>query len=297
MTAETKTSAGGGLIGLLAGDGNLPVAFARAARRFGRKVFAVGLSPGVQPSLADEVACFERIPITKWDAVVRALVERGVRDVVVLGKVSKTLLFVDRSWDERFARVIRSAPDARDDQLLLAFTADLASEGVIVCDQTELLPELFPGPAFLTKRRPDEREWRDIAFGFRMAKGIGGLDIGQTVVVKELAVLAVEAIEGTDEAILRGGALGRGGAVVVKVAKPQQDLRFDVPTVGPQTVRVMRQCGATTLAFEARRTFVVDEATMLAAAEEAGIAVVAFEEGMRLDGGRGTAHADHAVGG
>lgn len=276
-------------VGLLAGDGALPISFARAAKEYGWSVVAIGVSPHVRMALADEVAHFEQIPITKWAAVVDALKAGGVRDVVVLGKVSKTLLFSERTWDERFRRVVESVPEGGDHALLLAFTADLASEGLIVAEQSAVLPGLFPRASILSKRHPDPEEWQDIEFAFRMAKGVSGLDIGQTVVVKRRVVLAVEAIEGTDETIRRGCALGGGGGVVVKVARPEQDMRFDVPTIGAQTMQVMRESGARLLAFEADRTFVVERAELLQAADEAGIAVVAYAEGMGRNLGAGDA--------
>ena len=147
-----------------------------------------------------------------------------------------------------------------------------------VMDQTELIRPLLPEPGVLTKRKPTEKEWEDMRFGFRMAKELGRLDIGQTVVVKNRAVMALEAIEGTDACILRGGFLGKGGVIVAKTAKPAQDNRFDIPSVGTTTLTSMIHAGATGIVIEAGRTLLVDRKRTLAMAEEKGIVIVSMSE-------------------
>lgn len=264
-------------VALLAGAGQLPLEFSRAARRHGYGVTVIAISPDVDARLEAEVAHMERIPLTQWGQVVRALQSSGARQVFVLGKVSKAVLFAEASWDERFRNVVAQARNATDAELLLTFVADLAQEGLHVCEQPSLLPDLFPGPGVLTRRGPSEQEQRDIAFGFRIAKATSALEIGQTVVVKDTAVLAVEAIDGTDATITRGGSLGQGGAVAVKVARPHQDLRFDVPTVGPNTIAAMQASGVGVLAFEAGCTFVIERERMVRDADVAGIAIVAWQ--------------------
>lgn len=268
-------------VALLAGAGELPLAFARAAKRRGFSVTAVAVAPDVDPRLKDEVARFAYVPITQWGRVVRELQLSGSRQVFVFGRVSKSVLFAEDAWDDRFRSVIAQTHDGSDLELLLAFAADLAREGLHICEQPALLPELFPGPGVLTRRNPTEQEWRDIAFGFHVAKSTSALEIGQTVVVKDKVVLAVEAMEGTDAAIVRGGRLAQGGAVAVKVARPQQDLRFDMPTVGPSTIAAMLAGGVAVLAFEAGRTLVIDRERVVRDADVADIAVVAWrpEEG------------------
>lgn len=268
-------------VALLAGAGELPLEFARAAKRRGIGVAAVAVAPDVDPRLKDEVARFAYVPLTQWGHVIRELRLSGSKHVFVFGRVSKSVLFAQGAWDDRFRRVIAQAQDGSDLELLLLFAADLAREGLHICEQPALLPELFPGPGVLTQRSPTEQEWRDIAFGFRLAKSTSALEIGQTVVVKDKAVLAVEAMEGTDAAIVRGGQLAQGGAVAVKVARPQQDPRFDMPTVGPSTIAAMHAAGVAALAFEAGRTFVIDRERVIRDADAAGIAVVAWhpEEG------------------
>ncbi|HWR30315.1 MAG TPA: UDP-2,3-diacylglucosamine diphosphatase LpxI, partial [Negativicutes bacterium] len=163
-----------------------------------------------------------------------------------------------------------------DDTLTLALVEELAAEGIAVLDQTELLQPLMPSPGVMTKRQPTEQELADMRFGLDMAKKIGGLDIGQTVVVKNRAIMAVEAIEGTDACIRRGGQLGRGGVTVAKSAKPRQDMRFDVPGIGPDTIDSMAEAGAVALVIEAGRTLVVDREAVVERANQHGMTIVAM---------------------
>lgn len=264
-------------IGLIAGSGLLPVEFAQSARKRQIPVFAVGAVTNVDPNLSLCVSHYQAIPLIQWGSIVGALQRAGVRRVYVLGKVPKTLIFEGAQMDARFQSVLAQAQDGRDDHLFHAFAADLASEGIEIGDQSLLLPELFPGSGVMGGPPPTEAEWRDIHFGCQMAKGAAGLDIGQTVVVKAQAVLAVEAIEGTDEAIRRGGHLGGGGAVAVKVTKPAQDPRFDVPAIGPGTVAAMAEAGVRVLAVEANRTFVMRPDDVRRLAKQHGLAVVTFD--------------------
>jgi DUF1009 family protein len=166
----------------------------------------------------------------------------------------------------------------KDDSILRAVAEELETEGITVRSSTLYLDDLLASAGVMTRRKPSKDEWKDITFGWHLAKEIGRLDIGQTVVVKDLAVLAVEAIEGTDEAIRRGGSLCREGAVVVKICKPQQDLRFDLPATGIRTISTMREVKAACLAVEAGKTIMMQKEALIAQAEEAGIAIVALDE-------------------
>ena len=159
---------------------------------------------------------------------------------------------------------------------MMAFVRELARAGIQTFDQTKLIRKLMPHRGTITQREPTEQEQRDMEFGFRIAKELGRFDIGQTVVVKNLAVMALEAIEGTDACIERGGKLANGGAVIAKVSKPQQDNRFDVPTVGYRTIEQMTQVGATALAIEAGKTLLVEREQMIALADAKGISIVAM---------------------
>jgi DUF1009 family protein len=263
-------------IGLLAGVGRLPVEFARAASGMGFTVIAVGVVPGVDPELAAAAKKFYAVSVGELGRILAILKEEGVREVTMLGKVTKELMFTGAvQFDDRAKKLFAGLADNRDDTIMLAFVRELAGEGIGVLDQTALIRALMPAPGVIARRQPTVAEEADIEFGLRMAKEIGALDIGQTVVVKNRAVLAVEAIEGTDACIRRGGQLGRGGAVVAKVAKPGQDLRFDVPAVGTATIQAMIESGAGVLVIEAGRTLLVDRDKVVALADANDIAIVA----------------------
>ncbi|MDF2635319.1 MAG: hypothetical protein K0R78_2193 [Pelosinus sp.] len=262
-------------IGLLAGVGRLPVEFARAARGMGFTVIAIGLVPGVEAELNQVADKAYHISVGQLQEIITTLKNEGVTEVTMLGKVTKELMFTGAvHLDSRIQKLLASLTDNSDDTIMLAFVRELAAEGLGVLDQTALLRALMPGPGVLTDRKPTEEEQADLEFGFTMAKEIGRLDIGQTVVVKDCAVMAVEAIEGTDACIRRGGELGRGGVRVAKVAKPKQDMRFDVPAVGPNTVEAMHAAGATALVMEAGKTLLVDRETVLKMANNHGITIV-----------------------
>ena len=165
----------------------------------------------------------------------------------------------------------------KDDTITLAIVDELAKDGISVLDQTKYLKPLMPGPQVFTKKKPTEAQMADVAFGFEAAKAIGAIDLGQTVVVKDQAVMAVEAIEGTDACIKRGGSLARGGAVVVKTAKPGQDTRFDMPAVGLTTLSSMEESGCAVLAIEAWHTLFAEKEAVLQEADKKGIVILAVE--------------------
>jgi len=263
-------------VGLLAGVGRLPVEFARAARGMGFTVTAIGVVPGVDEDLATVAAKLHHISVGELDKIIAVLKEEEVTEVTMLGKVTKELLFSGMAVaDARMRKILASLPDNSDDTIMLALVRELAAEGIGVLDQSALIRSLMPGPGVLSRRAPSEVELTDMEFGFNMAKQIGGLDIGQTVVVKNKAVMAVEAIEGTDACIRRGGELGRGGVTVAKTAKPNQDLRFDLPSIGVDTIRAMIAAGAVALVMEAGKTLLVDREKTLALADENGITIIA----------------------
>lgn len=253
--------------------------FARAARAQGCRVVAIAVVPQADPDLAAAADKYYAIGAGELTRLLSTLRAEGVTHVTMLGKVSKELLFAGAVRpDARGQALLASLPDQKDDTIMLALVRELAAAGLTVVEQTALLADMLPGPGVLTRRQPTEAEWADMRFAFAMAKKIGGLDIGQTVVVKNRAVLAVEAIEGTDACIRRGGALGRGGVIVGKVAKPAQDSRFDVPAVGLDTIQAMRDAGAAGLVIEAGRTLVVEQGRVVALADEQGITIAAMRE-------------------
>ncbi|MDI6727809.1 MAG: UDP-2,3-diacylglucosamine diphosphatase LpxI, partial [Thermodesulfovibrionales bacterium] len=211
----------------------------------------------------------------KLGELIDTLKKFDVKEAIMAGKVSKTLLYKSKlTPDMRAVKLLFSLKDKSDDSILNAITKELEKEGIHVIDTPTFSPHLLTPEGVLTDDPPTMDEWKDIEFGWRIAKEIGRLDIGQTVVVKGQAVMAVEAIEGTDEAILRGGKLSGEGAVVIKVSKPHQDMRLDVPVIGLDTLKSMVEVGARVIAVEAQRSMIVNREQLIKEAEESGISVV-----------------------
>jgi len=263
-------------IGLIAGNGRFPLVFAAAARAAGVEVVAVahrGETPEEIGTYADELTW---VRVGELGKIIRVLKRAGVRRAVMAGGIRKPRHLADMRPDFRGAAFLAKTRSLKDDVLLRGIAAELERDGITVVESTLFCGALVPRAGTLTRATPRAKEWEDVRFGFRVAKDIGRWDIGQSVVVKGGTVLAVEGIEGTDEAIRRGGLLGRGGIVVVKVSKPTQDLRFDVPAVGPTTIDVLREVGGRVLALEADRTLMLDREAMIAAADAADIAIVAL---------------------
>ena len=250
-------------IGLLAGVGTLPVEFAEAVRSQGYEVVCVAVIPGIDPRLKEIANVYYDISAFKLNKIIKTLVKENhvlpdLRAIKVLNRLRKA--------------------NFKDDTITLAIVEELAKDGISVLDQTKYLKPLMPGPQVFTKKKPTEEQMADVAFGFKAAKAIGAMDLGQTVVVKNCAVMAVEAIEGTDACIKRGGALARGGAVVVKTAKPNQDTRFDMPAIGLQTLRSMEESGCAVLAIEAYHTLFAEKDEVLKEANNKGIVILAAEQ-------------------
>lgn len=270
-------------VGLLACAGRFPIVFAEKARECGVPVVCVGVAGMADPALKTVCHEFHWLRRLSLGFTARTFRRAGVRRWTMAGKFHKHLSF-------RPGAVLQFLPDWRmirfwffrrrrannDDSILNGLIGEFRSYGLECVSALDLCPELLVREGVLTRRRPTAAEERDIEIGWELAREMGRLDVGQSVMVRGRAVLAVEAIEGTDRAILRAGELcGGGGFVVVKVAKPAQDMRFDVPTVGPQTVESMRQAGGKVLAIEAGRTILLDEAETVALADRYGIAITA----------------------
>ena len=266
-------------VGLIAGIGNLPVEFMRAAQHEGYEVVVISVVTDGAPELEAEADAYYQISVFKSDTVIKTFLKEGVTDVTMLGKVTKEHLYkkITTIPDMRTIKLLNRLRNRKDDTIMLAIVEELEKEGLAVADQTKYMRSLMPPVGVMTMRKPTEVEQLDIEFGFTLAKQMGALDIGQTVVVKEQAAMAIEAIEGTDECIKRGGALGREGAVVVKTAKPNQDVRFDVPAVGMKTLESMITGNCKGLAMEAKRTIFVDQEAVLQKANELGIVICAVE--------------------
>ncbi len=265
-------------IGLIAGWGDFPIATAEQIVRAGHDLIVIGIRDHADRRLSEFAAEYIELGLGRFGAAVRFFRRYGVHRVVLAGKVFKTRILVRFAWLKHwpdwtfwryFYRHFWTGKQARnDDSLLLTVTQLFAEHGMECMPATDFAPELLVPPGTLTRRKLTDLERKDIEFGWRIAKDMGRLDIGQCVCVKGQAVLAVEAIEGTDECIRRAGALcAAGGIVVIKVAKPQQDMRFDVPTIGIGTIESMRAAGARVLAIEAGRTIVLDQPAVIAAAD------------------------------
>ncbi|RMF90741.1 MAG: LpxI family protein [Nitrospinota bacterium] len=262
-------------LGLLAGGGELPLLVARAARAQGYSVVSIALTDTTPTALQGISERMYRLSPGQAHRILSTLRQERISEVLLIGKVNKEILFERFRFDLRALRLLFRLPNRDDDTILAAIVTELEGEGFHVLPPLHFLADQVPSKGVLTRRRPTRREWADIEYGVPLAREIGRLGIGQTIVVRDQMVLAVEALEGTDETIRRGCALGKEGAVVVKVSRPQQDLRLDMPTVGLQTIRCLAEGKAAALAIEAEKTLLVHGEEMLEEAERAGLSVVA----------------------
>jgi DUF1009 family protein len=248
-------------LGLIAGQGELPHVVSTEARKKGYTVIGISLKPPADESLKDFVDDFFHVRIGQLGKLISLLKKKSVSDIVLAGKVPKNLLYKNKRClipDGRALRLLFSLKDRSDDTIMTAIVNELEEEGFRIHDTTSFTEDLLCPERVLTRKKPSRTEWRDIEFGWK---------------IKDMAVMAVEAIEGTDEAIVRGGHLAKSGAVVLKVSKPQQDMRFDVPVVGRGTLRTMKKAKAGVLAIEASKTIILDLNRFIEAADEAGIVV------------------------
>ena len=275
-------------VGLLAGWGRYPLLIAQALRRQGSRTYCLGVLGHADPKLAELCEDFRFSGLGKFGAAVRYFKRHGVTDVMMAGKIHKSFMF--QPWfcirhlpDWRTFRAfvpffLTRRKDCKDDSLLGAVVELFAADGIRFAPPTDFVPELLVGRGRLTRRGPSRWQLKDILFGWKIAKEMGRLDVGQSVAVKNQAVLAVEAVEGTDECIRRAGSLCKaGGFTVVKVAKPQQDMRFDVPTIGLGTLRTMVASGAGVLAVEARSTIILDQPEVMDFANRNKLIVVSLD--------------------
>jgi UDP-2,3-diacylglucosamine hydrolase len=266
-------------IGLIAGSGRLPHLFARAARDKGLFVVALAHRGEADPSLEAEVDLLQWVRVGQIDKILRAFRQHHVAQAVMAGGIGRVRALTEARPDLGAVRIIARLRSFRDDGLLRAVADEFERQGVKILAPTELLPEVLAPEGVLAGKAPDAATARDIGLGLEVASLLGRADVGQTVVVRNGHVLALEAVEGTDETIRRGGKLGGRGAVVVKLSKPQQDERFDLPAVGVRTLQVMEEVGARVLAVEAGRTILLDPAELLADATRRGIRIIGLRRG------------------
>lgn len=265
-------------IGLIAGYGAFPLEMASELNRLGYEVHAVAVHEETSKDIESLVESVSWLHVGQIGAMIKAFKQADIREVVMAGKVRKLHLFRNFKPDLVAIKALLKLPDRRDDSILLGITAVLAEADLTVLSQVEHAGEMVADQGQLFGSGVDKQGLKDARFGFSQAKRIAGMDIGQTVVVQDQAMLAVEAIEGTDEAIKRGGRLGSGKAVVIKVAKPDQDLRFDVPAFGPDTLEVMHQSGCKTLVVEAGCTLMLERHKIAKLAKQYGISIYGMSE-------------------
>lgn len=263
-------------IAVIAGAGDFPILLAKAARSHGHQVFGFGVVGFASSDLASNVDRMFWLELGQFGRLIEMMHEQGVKSVTMAGRVPHTSILQYRHFDLRALKLLAKALNRRADALLGALTAELEHEGFRVLDTTLFLRSLLAGSGLLTTRRPlDSREAEDAVFGFPIAKVVAGQDIGQTIIVKEKMVIAVEGAEGTDECIRRAGQIGGDGCVVIKVSKPQQDRRFDVPVVGMGTIESMKAAHCSALILSAGETLILNPADVIAAAEEYGVGILA----------------------
>lgn len=267
-----------GPIGLIAGQGEFPVLFAEAASLLKKELIVFGVNGHTDRKVERYAKEARYVDLGSLGELVDLLKESRVKSVVLAGGVPKKEIYNESfKMDETAKGFIGVARNKGDDHILKAFGLFLKLKcGVSVLDSRVFLGPILAGKGVLTRRVPTPGEWQDLRFGYKIAKGIGKMDIGQTVVVKSGVVLAVEALEGTDEAIRRGGALGGGGAVIVKTAKPHQDLRFDLPCVGLGTLSVLRSISSGVMGVESGKTLLLRKQELIEQADKDGLALVGF---------------------
>jgi DUF1009 family protein len=277
--SRQATSTGQKVLGLVAGEGKLPAILANAAKDKGYKVVVFALSEYARDNVAKIADKIHLIAVGQLGRNIQLFSDEGIKEAVFVGKVPKlNLLRNITKFDWTAVKELSKLPNFNDDTIQFAMGDIMAAQGVRVLTQSEFLRDLFPGVGVLTTRQPTPEEYGDIHYGLTVAKEIARLDIGQTVIVRDRMILAIEAIEGTDEAIKRAVGYARRPVVVVKVAKPNQDQRFDIPTVGLNTLESMKaKDPGGVLAIEARETMVVDRDEMVNYCNANGMSMVAVE--------------------
>jgi hypothetical protein len=259
-------------IGLIAGYGEFPFLYIKELKSQNFYVSVCAIAEEAGESLKAQADSITYISVGELGKLIKFFKSENVNEIIMAGKVKKTLMFKKIKPDLKAITLFLSLKDKKDDTILNAICKYLEKEGLIIVPQTKYLHSIFPEQGKLSARKPSAKELADINFGYNTAKLIAGADIGQTAVIKDLSVMALEAIEGTDETILRGGKLACGGAVVVKVNKPEQDLRFDIPAVGLDTLDIMNDSGCSCLAFE-KNTIIINKQEFIKKANDYSIAV------------------------
>ena len=264
-------------LGLIAGNGRFPFLAAAGARRAGRRVVALAIREEAAPELEREVDELHWIGLGQLGRGIDILQKAGAREAVMAGQVKHRRIFSDIVPDLKLLGILARLALQNTDSLIGAVADALARDGITLLPSIAFLEDQLAVTGRMTRRAPDREERRDVEYGETVARALAGMDLGQTAVVKHRAAVALEAMEGTDETIRRAGRIAGAGTTVVKVSKPRQDLRFDVPVVGAGTLEAMREAGSKMLALDAGRTLVIDRQAFLARADEDGVAVLGLE--------------------
>jgi DUF1009 family protein len=262
-------------LGLIAGNGKFPFLVLEGAKRAGTSVAVAAIREETDPSIEQLADRLTWVGIGQLGKMLRFFKQEGVEKAIMAGQVKHVQIFSGALPDVRMLKMLLRLPRRNTDALIGAVANELASEGIELIDSTFFLKDQLPQPGTLTKRAPDERERSDVEYGLEIARGIAGMDLGQTIVVRDRACVAIEAMEGTDAVIRRAGDLVRGRLTVVKIAKPDQDMRFDVPVVGVPTIESMKEAGATCLCLTAGKTLMFDRDAMVKLADKHKIAILA----------------------
>ena len=263
--------------GLIAGNGRFPFLVLEGARSQGIDMAVIAIKEEADPDLDKLAQRLHWVSLGELSKTIDLLHQEGVTQAVMAGQVKHNKIFSAIRPDWKLTKVLFALPKKNTDSLIGAVAKVLQDEGIRLVDSTVFLKPLLPDAGVLTRRKPSQEEYADMAYGLSVARNLAAMDIGQTVVVSSQACVAVEAMEGTDETIARAARVAVGRPlVVVKVSKPKQDMRFDVPVVGLPTIATMKASGATALAIDAQRTLLFDREALLAAANDAGIAIEAF---------------------
>jgi UDP-2,3-diacylglucosamine hydrolase len=263
-------------IGIIAGGGKFPLMAADAARKKGFYVVALAHDGDTDPALADMTDKITWIRLGQLGKIFKVFKQEGVQKALMAGSISKRKMFGKARPDLKGLALISKLAILHDDGILRAVASEFEKEGIEIISSTQYLPELLAPKGCLTRKKPDKGQEEDIRLGWQIAKELGRLDVGQCVVIRKKTVLALEAIDGTNETILRGGTIAGKNAVVIKVSKPEQDLRFDVPSVGLETIETMSSVKATVLAIESGKTLLFDKHEMIEYADRVGISIVAY---------------------
>lgn len=261
-------------IGLIAGNGKFPLLFAKAAKRQGLEVIVIAIKGDTSRYIGSLASKVYWLSLKDYAKMYDIFKRESIQKVIMAGQVNPRSLFYKDLGDATLKTLLAAMKDKRPDTVFGAVADELAKRSIDLMDSTLLLKDCMPSQGVLTKQQPDEKIWADVRFGFQLAKRAAGLDIGQTLCVRNGAVVAVEAIEGTDAAILRGGRLAGPGIVVIKVSKPYQDMRFDVPVVGPRTIKFLSKIKGSCLAIEAQKTLMIDKDICVDMANKKNISIV-----------------------